>query len=253
MRQVFDQEWVERLLKAVGRMMANPGPRVREATQPGQPGRFHMNTFMWRWDQDMRALALDSPMIDVAQKLLHADKLAFFYDQLLVKEPGTPEITRWHQDLPYWPVLGHDVVSIWLALTPVTVESSGVQYVCGSHKWNRQFRAVTSSDDPRYTNFALEPCPDFFDQKIRQNHRFLAWDLQPGDVISHHPLIIHGSGGNMSQSQRRIGLCLRYSGNEARWNPHQFAASFEGEPEKSLKPGDPLMLDGVFPVVWKRD
>ena len=31
LRNVFDAEWVERLVKAVDRTMANPGKRVREA------------------------------------------------------------------------------------------------------------------------------------------------------------------------------------------------------------------------------
>jgi ectoine hydroxylase-related dioxygenase (phytanoyl-CoA dioxygenase family) len=251
-RQAFDQEWVERLVKAVDRTMAQPGARAREATKEGKPGRFHSNTFMWRWDPDMRALALDSPMIGVAKKLLRADKLAFFYDQLFVKEPGTQDITHWHQDLPYWPAQGNDILSIWLALTPVTLHSSGVQYLAGSHKWNRFFRAVTPDEDPRFTNPALEPCPDYFVPKSREGHRFLSWDMQPGDVICHHPLTIHGAAGNASQAQRRIGISLRYSGADARWDPRQYVMRVEGEPEKYLKAGDPLILDGVFPIVWKR-
>lgn len=252
LRQVFDQEWVERLVKAVDRTMAQPGSRVREATKKGKPGRFHSNTFMWRWDPDMRALALESPMIEVAARLLRADRLAFFYDQLFVKEPGTQDITHWHQDLPYWPAKGNDILSIWLALTPVTLESSGVQYLAGSHKWNRFFRAVTPDEDPRFTNPALEPCPDYFDPKNREGQRFLSWDLQPGDVICHHPLTIHGAAGNASQAQRRIGISLRYSGADARWDPRQFVMRVEGEPEKILRPGDPLILEGVFPIVWER-
>ena len=94
LRNVFDAEWVERLVKAVDRTMANPGKRVREATKAGSPGRFHSNTFMWRWDPDMRALALESPMVGVARKLMHADRLAFFYDQLFVKEARPLERLR---------------------------------------------------------------------------------------------------------------------------------------------------------------
>ena len=253
LRGVFDGEWIERMTAAVVRTMANPGTRVREATKPGRPGRFHSNTFMWRWDPDFRALALESPMTGVAAKLLRADRIAFFYDQLFVKEPGTAEITHWHQDLPYWPVTGEDIVSIWLALTPVTAATSGVQYVAGSHKWGKFFRAVTPDEDPRFTNAALEPCPDFFDEAIRSKHRFLSWDMQAGDVLCHHPLTVHGAGGNASAQQRRIGVSLRYTGEDAHWDPRQFVMRVEGEPEKILKPGDRPILDGVFPVVWERN
>jgi ectoine hydroxylase-related dioxygenase (phytanoyl-CoA dioxygenase family) len=252
LRRVFDAEWIERLSRAVDRTMANPGPRVRDATKPGAPGRFHSNTFMWRWDPDLRALALDSPMIGVARQLLGADRIAFFYDQLFVKEPGTRDLTYWHQDLPYWPAQGGDIVSIWLALTPVSLATSGVEYIAGSHKWGRFFRAVTPDEDPKFTNPALEPCPDYFDWQQRVGHRFLSWDLEPGDVICHHPLTVHGAAGNTSTSQRRVGLSLRYSGRDARWDPRPYVMRVEGEPEKKLKAGDPLILDGVFPVVWER-
>ena len=253
LRNVFDAEWVERLVKAVDRTMANPGKRVREATKAGSPGRFHSNTFMWRWDPDMRALALESPMVGVARKLMHADRLAFFYDQLFVKEAGTTDITHWHHDLPYWPVRGQDIVSIWLALTPVSLESSGLQYIAGSHKWGKFLRAVTPDEDPRFANPKLEPCPDYFLEENRAGHRFLSWDLQPGDVICHHPLTVHGAAGNKSQAQRRIGISLRYSGRDARWDPREFVMRIEGEPEKRLKAGDPPILDDVFPVVWERN
>src|ERR1700722_14689294 len=58
-----------------------------------------------------------------------ADRVSLFYDQAFIKEPGTQSATDWHQDLPFWPALGNDLVSLWVALTPVTVEGSGVEYV----------------------------------------------------------------------------------------------------------------------------
>lgn len=249
LRGMFDSDWIARMTAAVNHEMAHPGKRVREATKPGDPGRFHSATFMWRVDPDFRALALESPMIGIARRLMGAKKMAFFYDQLFAKEPGTLDITHWHQDLPFWPMQGEDIVSIWLALTPVTLESSGVQYIAGSHKWSKFYRAVTPDEDPRFTNQALEPCPDFFDPKVREGQRFLSWDMQPGDVICHHPLTVHGAAGNQSQSQRRIGVSLRYTGDDARWDPREFVMRIEGEPERFLKPGDRPILDEVFPLV----
>lgn len=252
LRGMFDRDWIDRMVAAVAKTMENPGHRSREATKPGKPGRFHTNTHMWRWNDDMRALALESPMVGIAAALLKPERLAFFYDQLFVKEPGTGEITHWHHDLPYWPMAGGDIVSIWLALTPVDLESSGLQYIAGSHRWNRMFRAVTPDEDPRLMDPNMEPCPDYFDEKHRAGHNFLSWSLEPGDVICHHPLTVHGAAGNASMSRKRIGLSLRYTGNDARWEPRPFAFRVEGGPENVLKAGDPPVLDGVFPVVWTR-
>ena len=35
-------------------------------------------------------------------------RVSLFYDQAFIKEPGTREVTQWHQDLPFWPALGND-------------------------------------------------------------------------------------------------------------------------------------------------
>ena len=48
-----------------------------------------------------------------------ARAINFFYDFMFVKEPGTREVTRWHQDEPYWAVKGEQVCSVWLPLDPV--------------------------------------------------------------------------------------------------------------------------------------
>ena len=72
-----------------------------------------MNVFMWRWDPDFREFALDSPLPGVGATLLGADRVSLFYDQAFIKEPGTQSATDWHQDLPFWPALGNDIVSLW--------------------------------------------------------------------------------------------------------------------------------------------
>ncbi len=251
LRRVFDAEWIARMNAAVDRLLANPGGRAREATKAGNPGRFHMNVFMWRWDTDFRAFALESPLPEVAATLMGADRVSLFYDQAFVKEPGTKEVTQWHHDLPFWPALGGDIVSLWVALTPVSVEGSGLEYVAGSHKWNKFYRAATPDEDPRFSSTELEPCPDFSAMKGDPRYRFLSWSCEPGDVICHHPLTVHGAGGN-PLGRRRAAISVRYAGKDARWDPRPAVMRVEGAPEATLKAGDPLVLDGVFPVAWER-
>ena len=74
MRNVLDREWCERMNVAVERLLLNPGKRAREATKAGDPGRFHMNAFMWRWDPDFREFALHSPLPELGARLLGADR-----------------------------------------------------------------------------------------------------------------------------------------------------------------------------------
>lgn len=251
-REVFDQEWVARMNAAVDRLLADPGKRAREATKAGDPGRFHMNVFMWRRDPDFRDFALNSPIAELGATLLEADKVSLFYDQAFVKEPGTREVTQWHQDLPFWPALGNDIISLWVALTPVTLEGSGVEYVAGSHKWGKFYQAQTPDKDSKFTDAALEPCPNFSELKGDPKYRFISWDCQPGDVICHHPLTVHGAGANPLTS-RRAAISVRYAGKDARWDPRANVMKCDGEPETKLKAGDPLVLDGVFPITWERE
>jgi ectoine hydroxylase-related dioxygenase (phytanoyl-CoA dioxygenase family) len=251
-RKVFDREWCERMNGAVERLLRNPGNRAREATKPGDPGRFHMNVFMWRWDSDFRDFALNSPLPELAGSLMEQSKVSLFYDQAFIKEPGTREVTQWHQDLPFWPALGNDIISLWVALTPVTVAGSGVEYVAGSHRWGKFYQAITPDKDGKFTDAALEQCPDFSQLKDDPKYRFISWDCDAGDVICHHPLTVHGAGANPLPS-RRSAISVRYAGRDAKWDPRPHVMKCEGDPDARLQAGDPLELDGVFPIAWERE
>ena len=43
-------------------------------------------------------------------------------------------------------------------------------------------------------NPELEDMPDI--DANRDKYELLSWDLEPGDVLMFHPLIVHGSPGN---------------------------------------------------------
>ena len=51
------------------------------------------------------------------------------------KEPGTHHFVSWHQDDSYWGMENNDsMVSVWLAMSPVTVENGCMRMVPGVHK-----------------------------------------------------------------------------------------------------------------------
>jgi ectoine hydroxylase-related dioxygenase (phytanoyl-CoA dioxygenase family) len=245
---MFDREWVERISAAIDRTMKNPGTRGREITRPGEPGRFHMNVFMWRWDADFRALALESPAAELAGRIMEVKQTRFFYDQIFAKEPLTQAVTHWHQDLPYWPVRGEQVASVWLALTPVTQETSGVEYVAGSHRWGKFHRAITPDKDAHFENLELEVCPDYSEERNRRPHRIVSFEMEPGDVTVHHPLTIHAAGGNRSPAQRRLAVSNRYLGADMVWDARPATLVFPSRFE--LPSGAPLADDNAFPIAW---
>jgi ectoine hydroxylase-related dioxygenase (phytanoyl-CoA dioxygenase family) len=97
-----------------------------------------------------------------------------------------------------------------------------------------------------------------FDQLVA-DRTILKWELEPGDVIVHHPLTIHFSEGNRTLGLRRRALALRYLGDDAVFDarPGTFMenpnvrALFASEDLLRFEDGAP-MINEAFPAVWPR-
>ena len=250
LRGLFDKEWCDRMLAASLRFMDSGKGRIRQVVKPGETARFYSNVFMCGMDPDFRAFRDESPAAEIAARLTRCDTVRFWYDQLFIKEPGTSAPTQWHHDLPYWPFRGTHLPSIWVAFTPVTKASSGVEYLLGSHKWGKFYRPVTPDEDPNFADPTLEPCPNFAERAGEPGLRFKSWDLEPGDAVCHHPLTVHGAGGNKSSTQMRVGLSIRFLGDDVQWDPRPFTVKIPVPPNvpAGAHPAD----DAVFPVIWSR-
>jgi ectoine hydroxylase-related dioxygenase (phytanoyl-CoA dioxygenase family) len=243
----IDARWIGRLRDATERDIANPAPGYHGYTQEGGKGRFHGNFDLWRSDDDFADFCLHSTLPALAADLLQTDRVNMFYDQLFVKEPGTSSPTPWHNDQPYWPVAGWPVMSFWIALDPVTRDSGAVEYIRGSHKWDRWFQPETFAKG----GFQYEKNPGYEPMIDVEGHRtdydIVSWDMAPGDAIAFHALVVHGSGGNMRQDRRRRGYAVRYTGRGVIFDPRP------GTNPKFTDNGHPAgveLLPAWYPVVW---
>jgi len=136
-----------------------------------------------------------------------------------VKEPGTLNPTRWHSDQPYWPIKGQQILSFWLSLDPVDKASGALEFVRGSHRWNRWFQpeAFGEGSGAEYErNPDFEPMPDI--EGNRGEFDIISWDLQPGDLYVFQGMAVHGVSGNRSTSRRRRGYTVRYIGDDIRYD-----------------------------------
>ena len=250
LQSVFDMEWIEVLREAVEQDKAQPGPMVRHNTPTGNTGEFFVDFQLWqRWDGAKR-FALEGPRGAIAARMMGAETVTYYHDHLLVKEPGTQEKTPWHHDQPYYPIEGWQVGSIWLPLDQVP-EAVCVDYIAGSHKWGSWFAPQffksgnpdLETQDPRF-----ELIPDFEAQ--RDDLNLLSWDLEPGDCIFFHGLVVHSASGNPSPQKRRRAYSTRWLGEDTRFGTRmgQTAPPLEGH---GLKPGDPMTC-AMFPNVWPR-
>jgi ectoine hydroxylase-related dioxygenase (phytanoyl-CoA dioxygenase family) len=100
-------------------------------------------------------------------------------------------------------------------------------------------------------DMTAEVCPDFSDPENRApEHRPLSWDMRAGDCICHHPLTVHGAGGNRSRAERRLALSVRYMGADVQWDPRPNAVKLPGNPQ--FTPGERPNDDALFPRAWPR-
>lgn len=247
LRGVFDAAWIEELRLGVEDAAAAPGPHAEVYTAPGEPGRFWGDLDLWQRLPRFRRFVLESPAAEIAARVMGSATATFFYDQLLVKEPGTRERTPWHQDQPYWAVDGRQVCTVWVPLDPVGADSC-VEYVAGSHRWGRAFNPHHFLDDSPYRGTGLEEMPDI--ERERDRHRILTWAVEPGDCLVFQAMIVHGAPGTAATAKRRRALATRWVGDDARY------AVRPGE--VAIPTTDPGLAHGarlagpLFPQVWPR-
>jgi ectoine hydroxylase-related dioxygenase (phytanoyl-CoA dioxygenase family) len=160
LRRAFPDDWVEALRQAAEDSMQDPGELHAElAEQCREKGRFFHDTFIWQRNATCRRFVFESAAASIASRLMRSHKINIFFDQWLIKEPGTETATPWHNDMPYWPVDGRQICSIWVALDPVRAESGAVEYVRGSHHWAEKYKPASFSGGDQYRE-DLPPVPD---------------------------------------------------------------------------------------------
>ena len=252
LKNVISRKWLDRVAGAIERDILDPGPFCHSYEPEDGQGRFHGNLRTWQNDPEFHAYCFETDLPKIAAQLFNTDRVNLLYDQIFVKEPGTANRTRWHNDQPYWPVSGQDVVSFWLALDQTTEENGRLEFVRGSHKWDRWFQPENfgevkkGADGSGYEeNPDYEKMPDI--EATREEYDIIAWDMDPGDVIAFHGMTVHGAGGNYRDDIRRRGYTVRYTGADAWYDPRPGTAQPLVSPD--LKNGDPMNND-LFPVVW---
>jgi ectoine hydroxylase-related dioxygenase (phytanoyl-CoA dioxygenase family) len=264
LRSAISPGWIGRLSREIDLLMAD-GRHGRNMGREGE-GRFHGDSFLWLRSQVMLAFLRQGRLAEVAAAVMGSGQVRFFMDQLLVKEPGALKHTPWHQDLLYWPLRGEQILSIWIPLDPATPETGVVTYVKGSHRWDGFLQSGPFADDDSdghsiakvrsdLVNIDAAPLNTLTDIRQRPHlYSFLSWNVQPGDVILHHPMVVHGAPGNMSANQRRRAWATRWLGEDVRWDdsrPH-FLERFAADgafPYPKLVRGDPLDDDRIFPLL----
>ncbi len=248
-RGLFTPAEVTTVERGIERNLAEPGPMLKVASKPDDPGKFVEDFCNWQRIPEFREIAFESRAADVAAALMDSREVRLFHDHMLVKEPGTKQHTPWHQDQPYYNVDGAQNASMWMPVDPVAAEST-LEFLAGSHRggWLMP-RTFMENEAKWFPEGSLAELPDI--ESHREDHDIRGWAMQPGDAVFFHMLTLHHAYGVPGKNRRRA-FSLRFLGDDITHAPRTWTTSPEfGDLVADLPAGAP-MDHPLFPVLRVR-
>jgi ectoine hydroxylase-related dioxygenase (phytanoyl-CoA dioxygenase family) len=132
-RGLFSPEEVSLIASGIERVLSNPSKLFQRASSDTDSGSFVEDFCRWSDVDEFLHFAFHSKAADVAGTLMGStDTVRLYHDHILVKEPNTVQETPWHQDQPYYNILGSMNASMWMPVDPVPIEST-LEFLEGSH------------------------------------------------------------------------------------------------------------------------
>lgn len=148
------------------------------------------------------ALVRHPRILDMVEDLIGPNILVWG-NSCWIKEPRDPGFVSWHQDSTYWGLTPPDsVISVWLALTPATIENGAMRFVPRSHTFDQIPHKDTYAKDNMLSRGQVAEL-DIDESKT------VNVVLKPGEISLHHIRMLHASKPNTAD-YRRIGFACRY-------------------------------------------
>lgn len=201
---------------------------------------------MWTFDPAMRDFLWRSPLAEIAATFMGSKTAVHMLDQMFVKEPHTPARSPWHQDQTYMYADGEHLISIWVAVDPVTRDSGAVEWIKGSHRSGTLYQATGFDPNITYETDDYEPLPDI--DANSGDYDIVAYETEPGDIVVNHLRTLHAAPGNLTD-QRRRAVAFRFTGDDAYYVVRKKGSRPIVDP--GLTAGDKMPCD-VFPQLWPK-
>ncbi len=244
-----DPSLITEILAVADAELNDPGAWVTDTNPGATTNRLFTTRYLWPTNDTIRRFALESGVAELAGRLMGASSARLYFDHLLIKEPQTANPTPWHQDIPYWPFLGKQICSIWVACSDATVDESSLEFVRGSHRWDAYYAPVAFGESARewVDDFDGEQCPDV--EAARDDFDIVGFDVEAGDAIAFSSWIVHGAPGNAG-SKRRVALSTRWLGDDSTWYPHPGCDPTVTDDDTTAVVGAYPDDDVRFPLGW---
>ena len=151
---------------------------VSELATAGAAAPFAQHFNLWRCGSPAAMRLASSPrLVHAAAALLGcpAEAVRLYQDCVFHKRPGDAP-TRWHADAAMAPLDTNQFVTLWLPLTAVPADGSGLRYGGGSHR------------DVALRHWRHRDC------NLAERYTFESHGaLLPGDACAHHGWTLHGA------------------------------------------------------------
>jgi ectoine hydroxylase-related dioxygenase (phytanoyl-CoA dioxygenase family) len=160
--------------------------------------------------KQIKVLANSKKVLNIASFFLNSEP-EFRSCELFAKpaRKGLPSPN--HQDNFYWGVNGSNALTFWIALDKSTKKNGSVHYYDGTHKFG------ILKHDPSYAKGSSQMISD---KKFLKLFNISQPELEPGDAIIHHSLVVHGSSKNLSNRYRR-GWTIQFKDKFAKYDLKQ--------------------------------
>lgn len=209
-------------------------------------GEFFHDAAGWRFYPEIKAVALNSKLPAAVSRLMDANETRFWEDTTFAKAPRTPQRTVFHQDWSYFQIDGDQCCIVWIPLDAVDAENGRMEYIRGSHLSDKIYAPNVLFAQSASPISPYDKLPDI--EANREDYDIISFDVQPGDVIIHHVMTLHGSAGNISSDRNRRAFSFRYCGEKIKYFDKPGAIEQQYQ-EKRLKNGEPLSGPD-YPIVW---
>lgn len=209
--------------QAVSKEDAEDMRRHLEAYESNTGGPLHgapryKSHLLFKW---LSELVRTAHILDAVEDLIGPNILAWSTDWW-IKEARSPQFVSWHQDSQYWGLDTTKLITVWIALSPSTLESGCMRVLPGSHIGPDLTHVETYHDDNMLTR----------GQEIRgiDEGKAVNLELDTGQAKIFAFRIAHASHPNTTDD-RRIAVAIRYIPPDARQirSDHDSAALVRGE------------------------
>lgn len=200
--------------------------KIKTATTDSGESYTHSICNGWKSNSYVKDTIVSSGLSKATKDLTGWQTVKLNQDSMFNVVAGSDGVTSFHQDNAYqrWHSSNGGIVTAWVALSTLTPESGGIEYLIGSHLMKSDVKRlsgnfIASKNDP-YGELNRR-----FGGSWMEKYPLYRPELEPGDVIFHHGDLWHGSCPNVSK-MNRISISFHLMSGTAKFSGEDISPFF---------------------------